>query len=292
MEIRQLAYFVAVAEDGGFGRAAARLHIVQPAVSQQIRRLERELGVGLFDRSTRHVRLTEAGERLLPEARAVLAAAERTRQVAAELALDLDSVLRLGTGPAPGGRLYRVLDELTGLAPRLGVQLTKTALSGRLTGVRSGELHAALVRILDSAPELEMIPVWTDPLVVALPAEHPLAAHPALRLEQLGELPLRLAPRENNPPFHHLISTACQVAGIEPPLGPVFTTLQDTLAGIAVGAPSWTPFYPVAELPSVRSIAFRELVEPRVTTFLAVPQGPPAAPLRHLLAACAKVVAG
>ena len=100
MEIRQLAYFVTVADELSFGRAAERLHIVQPAVSQQIRRLERELGVPLFDRSSRHVRLTAAGERLLPEARAVLAAAGRVRQVAADAAAGADGILRVA--PARG----------------------------------------------------------------------------------------------------------------------------------------------------------------------------------------------
>src|SRR4051794_772861 len=80
VELRQLRYFVTVAEEQGFGRAAERLHVVQPAVSQQIRRLERELGVALFERSTRHVRLSPAGERLLPEARTALAAADRVRR--------------------------------------------------------------------------------------------------------------------------------------------------------------------------------------------------------------------
>ncbi|RJL24568.1 LysR family transcriptional regulator [Bailinhaonella thermotolerans] len=286
MELRQLAYFVAVADHGGFARAAESLHIVQPAVSQQVQRLERELGVRLFDRSTRHVRLTDEGARLLPEARAALAAADRVRQVAADLVTGASVTLRLGTSPGPGPQVYRVLEELAGVRARL----VKVPLAERLAGVRSGELDAALVRSLPAVPGLELIPVWSDPLIVALPADHPLAAEPVLRLEQLGDLPLRLAPRENNPPFHDLITAACRTAGVDPPAGPPFTTLQDTLADLASGFPSWTVFYPVqSELPRVRSVAFRPLAEPVAVTYLAVPPGPPAVPLRHLLAACAKV---
>ncbi|HEY3715028.1 MAG TPA: LysR family transcriptional regulator [Jatrophihabitantaceae bacterium] len=105
MELRQLEYFAEVAELLNFGRAAERLHVGQPAVSQQIQRLERELGQPLFDRSARTVRLTEAGQRLLPEARAVLAAVERAR--AAAQGGPASGPLRLGTSTGLGERLSR-----------------------------------------------------------------------------------------------------------------------------------------------------------------------------------------
>ncbi|MFH8797305.1 LysR family transcriptional regulator [Streptomyces sp. NPDC017941] len=296
MELRQLEYFAAVADEGGFGRAAGRLGIVQSAVSQQIRRLERELGVTLFDRSTRHVRLSGAGERLLPEARAVLEAAHRTRRIAADLATGAEGVLRLGTVQGPGERTYRLLEALRRTAPHLRVRLLRLPPAERLAAVRSGELDAALVRAATRARGLELLPVWEDPLYVALPAEHPAAAPPAgegpahapLRLAELSGLPLRLAPHRHNPPFHDLVTGALRAAGVERVPGPPFTTLQETLTALAderADAPSWTVFYEVAGLPPVPGVAVRRLAAPTLATSLAVPPGPPAPPLRQLLQA-------
>lgn len=289
MELRQLAYFVAVCEEGGFGRAAERLSIVQSAVSQQIRRLERELGVPLFHRSTRHVRLSGAGERLLPEARAVLAAAHRTRQLAADIRAGTDGVLRLGIVQGPGDRIYRTLNELAAVVPRLQVRPRRLPPTARLAAVRSGELDAALVRALTHAPGLELLPIWNDPLYVALPAGHPLARSAELRLEDLAGLPLRLSAREDNPAFHDLVTEACRAAGIDPPPGPPFTTFQETLADIGAGTPSWTVFYEVSSLPEMPRVAIRPLGEPTLTTSLAVLPGPPAPAVRHLLEALTRI---
>ncbi|MFJ8079019.1 LysR substrate-binding domain-containing protein [Streptomyces sp. NPDC096205] len=282
MELRQLQYFLAVAEEGGFARAADRIGIVQSAVSQQIRKLERDLGVTLFDRSTRHVHLSAAGERLLPEARLVLEAARRTRQVAADITAGAAGVLRLGTIHGPGEFLYRALAELAETHPGLQVRLKRLSAAERVAAVREGGLDAALIRAMTAEPGLRLIPLRTDPLHVALPARHPLAAEPRLALAQLADLPLRLAPREKNPPFHDLVSDALRAAGVSPPPGPEFTSLRETLAEIAVGPPSWTVFYDVSGLPPAPGITIRPLDEPSVPTSLAVRQGelPPA--LRHL----------
>ncbi len=288
VEIRQLTYFVTVAEELGFGRAAERLHIVQPAVSQQIRRLERELGVPLFDRSSRHVRLTAAGECLLPEARAVLAAVGQVRQVAAGVVAGVGGILRVGTSQGLGERLDRTLEELRKAAPGLQVRLVSAPAADRIARVRAGELDAAFVRAVTAAPGVELLPMWREPLTVALAATHPLAAQPAVKLAQLRGIPLRLAPRSDNPPFHDLILGACADAGFEPLPGPPFTTPQDTLAEIGTGPPAWTPLYiAAADLMPMRRVAFRPLAGLTAQTCLVVPPGPPAPALRHLLDACA-----
>ena len=285
MELRQLEYFAAVADEGGFGRAAERLHIVQSAVSQQIGRLERELGLRLFDRTTRRVRLTAAGGRLLAEARGVLAVADRLQRVAADVAAGAEGVVRLGTVRFPDDRLYRLLDDLARRAPKLQVRPQRLRVADRLAALRTGDLDAAFVRGPAAAPGLDAVAVWTDPLLVALPAAHPLAREPRLWLEQLAGLPLRLAPREDNPPFHDLVTDTCRDAGFEPSSGPPFTTMEITLAEIAAGEPSCTVFYAANEPPHTERVAIRPLAEPVITTALLVPASRRPPGLRHLLGA-------
>ncbi|MGW4743904.1 LysR family transcriptional regulator [Streptomyces sp. NPDC004290] len=290
MELRQLRYFVTVAEEGGFGRAAERLGVVQSAVSQQVGRLERAWGVRLFERTTRRVLLTGAGERLLPEARAVLSVADRTARVAADITAGDDGILRLGGIHGPGDRIDRVLAELSSGAPGLRVSLHRMPVTRRLEAVREGELDAALVRALPDEPGairgLEALPLWSDPLYAALPGDHPLAAEPEPRLDLLARLPLRLAPQDRNPPFHALVAGAFRAAGVRPVEGPPFTDLRATLTAIGTDRePSWTLFYEVRGLPEAPRVAVRPLAGLAVTTALAVRPGPPGPALRHLLRA-------
>ncbi|MGW7069851.1 LysR substrate-binding domain-containing protein [Streptomyces sp. NPDC054855] len=287
MELRQLEYFVAVADEGGFGRAAVRLHVVQASVSQQVARLERELGLRLFDRTTRRVGLTAAGERLLPEARAALASAARVSHVAEEIVSGAEGVLRLGTARAFAERVHPALDLLAERVPGLRVRLVQVPREERIEALRSGELDAALIRGARPLPGLSMTPVWDDPLIVALPATHPLAVLPRFEPADLAGLPLRLAPRERNPAFHDLVTELMRRTGIDVPTGPPFTTLQETLAAIAAdsasGAPSWTVFDLVGDLPLARRIAFGPLLGARSAVSLAVRPGPLSPATRHLL---------
>ncbi len=250
MELRQLRYFVTVAEELHFGRAADRLRVVQPAVSQQLSRLEREVGLRLLDRSSRRVRLTPAGERLLVEARAALAAADRVAAVAAELAATPVRVLRVGMSPGLGARLARGLEILrqTNSALDIELELVATPVVEQLAAVARGEMDLALLRAVPAGEGLQVLELWPEPVAVALPASHPLAGRPAVRLRDLAALPLRIPARASNPPFHDFALGACRAEGFEPRLGRPTCDAADTLVEIGNGPPTWALTYADAGL--------------------------------------------
>lgn len=244
MELRQLEYFVAVAEQMHFGRAATALSIGQPAVSQQVARLERELGCRLFDRSSRTLRLTAAGSRFLPAARAVLAAVEHARGVAAAPSAGMASrALRLGSSDGLGDRLSRVLVALDELAPDTVTELVSAPTRARLERVASGQLDAAFVRGVRSAPGVELIEVWSDRLLVVLPASDDRAAGQSVRMDELAGLPLRIVQRRRNPPLVDLVLGACAAAGFTPALIGHPDKFEDLIAAVASGPASWTVIY-------------------------------------------------
>jgi DNA-binding transcriptional LysR family regulator len=287
MEVRQLEYFVAVAEDLHFGRAADRLHIGQPAVSQQIARLERELGAQLFDRTTRRVQLTAAGRRLLPEAQATLTALARLRATVVEPVDELTGTLRVGTSEGLGDRLDQVLDSIANRAPRLQVRLVSLPSARRLDALRRGELDAAFLRPAPQAADLSTLPVWTETLVAALPATHPAAARSLLKPADLADVPLRMSPREANPGLHDMLERHLQSMEVEPARGAPIISVFDALAEIGTGDTAWTVLYSAAaEQLRVRRIAFRKLDLPAVETVVATTPGPQPAAVQLLLDTC------
>ena len=292
MELRQLRYFATVAEELHFGRAAERLLIAQSVVSQQIRRLERELDVVLFDRSSRHVRLTEAGRAFLPEAQSVLDAQERAVASMARFAEHRSRVLRIGTSAGLGDRLTAVLDGLARRLPDTRVELVSAPQSKRFELVAEGALDATFVRgDVDEAvgSSARVLPVWREDLVVALPQRHPLAEAPELAIGDLAGLPLWMVERRRNRALVDLIVGACQDAGFEPASGRVSPGLQETLSALGAGTPGWTVLYAshAAQL-KVRHVAFRRLIEPELSlpTLLAVGRSTPETVTAALLAAC------
>ncbi|MEE2047969.1 LysR family transcriptional regulator, partial [Nocardiopsis tropica] len=208
MELRALQYFVTVAEELHFGRAAQRLGIVQPAVSQQVARLERELGAGLLDRTSRRVRLTPAGERVLAEARRTLAAAARVRVVAAEPA----AVLRIGVASCVTRRLDRAWGRLGDGDRPAEPKLVDLPVSARLDAVRDGELDLALVRGAFTSAAMTVVRAWSEPLHAVLAREHPAAGKPAVSLHDLDPRGLRVPARAGDPPMHDAILAALPVA--------------------------------------------------------------------------------
>jgi DNA-binding transcriptional LysR family regulator len=286
IETRQLHYFLVLADELHFGRAAARLHIVQSAVSQQIRSLERELGVNLFDRTTRSVSLTDAGQRLIPHAEKVLA---ELRAVAEELGGPEKHVVRLGTSTGLGYRLDRIIEVFSAAAPDVRLELVHLASPVRLRQVKGGMLDGAIVRGSRRQTGLELIPLWEDRLVAALPARHPLARHGPIKLAELALLPLRLTSRNRDPQLHDLLTDCCRQAGFDPVFGAEFTTDQDTLAEIGHGPPSWTVYYASqADQLAAPSVAFVPLTNPEPTSpvYLATRLGHPRRHLDALIQAC------
>jgi len=176
MELRHLRYFVAVAEELNFRRAAERLRVAQPALSSQIKGLEQELSVRLFERTTRSVLLTPTGQIFLGEARNILSATAQAEQLVRKAEHGLVGNLRVGViTPATGPLLARVLRHFHQKYP--GVQLSLSALTTteQLKLLRSGELDAGLLRPPVTSPDFDTRFVEQAPQVLAVPAGHRLA---------------------------------------------------------------------------------------------------------------------
>ncbi|MEV4625607.1 LysR family transcriptional regulator [Micromonospora sp. NPDC049523] len=240
VELRQLRYFVTVAEELHFGRAAARLAVAQPAVSQQVARLERELGVRLFRRTSRRVTLTSDGSRLLVEARAALAAVDRVRGVADELSRGRTGVLRLGTSPGLGERLPRGLATLRALAPDVELVLVGGPGQAHAAAVGAGELGAAIVRGDVEAPQVRASPLGHDSYSAVLPADHPAAQGRTVRIEALADLRLRLPSRTEDPSLHDAVLARCAEADVLVRRGRDLTSVEDTVFEIGAGSGAWT----------------------------------------------------
>ncbi|HVY70299.1 MAG TPA: LysR substrate-binding domain-containing protein [Verrucomicrobiae bacterium] len=176
MELRHLRYFVAVAEELNFRRAAERLRLAQPPLSQQIKGLEAELGVQLFERTSRSVRLTNAGRVFLTEARGVLIAAERAERRVRSANQGLIGTLRLGfIAPAANSRLAGMLRDYQKQYPGVQMSLFDLTSTEQLAWLRKDDLDVGLLRPPVGFPEMDYKFVEESPMVLALPAGHALA---------------------------------------------------------------------------------------------------------------------
>ena len=218
MELRHLRYFVTLAEELHFGRAAEKLHISQPPLSMQIRALEGELGVMLFNRTQRHVALTQAGHALLQEARQILARVEQavliTRRAGrgeiGELAVGFISVADYNVLPV-------VLREFRRKFPLVNLTLREAATDAQIRDLIAGRLDVGFLLPPVTEAALESVSILREPLIAALPEKHPLAKKAGkLALEKLKDEPFILFPRTNAPGLYDDVVSCCKAAGFSP----------------------------------------------------------------------------
>ncbi|MFD7065818.1 LysR family transcriptional regulator [Streptomyces sp. NPDC059913] len=223
MDVRQLRYFVTVAEEANFTRAAARLHLAQPGVSAQVRQLERELGHPLFDRSGRSVTLTEVGEAVLPYARAALGAVEAVRQTADEFTGLLRGRVTLGlVSGAAGAAEFGLAAVLAGFHedhPRVEITLTEDTSEHMLAALGRGELDIAVVGLADEEPPpgISVQLLVDEPLVAGVAPDDPALVPPdrtTIPLAELRDRPLISLPRGTG--LRGVLDRACAQAAFRP----------------------------------------------------------------------------
>ena len=283
MELRHLRYFVAVAEELHFGRAAERVGIAQPPFSQQIQKLEHEVGTTLLRRTKRRVDLTAAGEAFLGEARQALAQADRALLAARRAARGEVGQLALGfVSSAVYGKLASAFGLMRSRYPGVALQLHDLTSEEQAEGIQAGRLDVGLVRPpVPGVENLTLRVVGREPLMAVLPARHRLARLKQIPLPALANEPFLLVPRQLGPGFYDQLMAVCARAGFRPRVVQEARTTQTIISLIAGGmGVSLVP----ASMQSLQrtGVTYRPLRPPVPTTELAVLwRGQEAAPVVH-----------
>jgi DNA-binding transcriptional LysR family regulator len=215
IEFRQLRYFVALAEELHFGRAAEREHIVQSGLSQQIQRLERELGVKLLERSTHHVQLTRAGVAFLAEARLLLAQADRA-VTTAQRAGSPAAALWVGTVDASYDSIPQILRGVQRQHPGLAIHQVEAGVPEQLKLLAEGRLDVGFGRASIAPAEIASELVRLDPMGVLVAAEHRLAEWATVPVAALVEEPVLLGEDDRSPEFNQFVVELCRSVGFTP----------------------------------------------------------------------------
>lgn len=232
MELRHLHYFSVLADTLHFGRAAELLHISQPPLSRQIALLEQELGVTLFERSRRSVRLTAAGERLRKEAREILHAVDRAKRNTQAASLGESGTLSVGFMFAAA---YSVVPPLTraytSAFPQVELKLSESIPTLLSDDLRAGEIDLGIMYPPRDTEQLTVRSVYREPLVVALPTSHPLADQAVLHIEQLRDQSFIISPRKASPYIYDTIVEHCLAHGFSPKIR-LETNFQQTIVNL------------------------------------------------------------
>ena len=214
MELRHLRYVVTVADTLHFGRAAQRLNLSQPPLSQQIRQLETELGVALFHRTKRHVELTDAGRMFVEEARVILAHAAHASNLALRVNQGEVGQLSIGAaGPADAPIFVEILRAFAQRHPHIRMVVRNMGSAEQARALTEGRLHVGFVALPLDEPDLATETVLRRPIVVALPRTHALAARTRVPLQALANEPHIMFARRVGPRLFDAVLSACREAG-------------------------------------------------------------------------------
>jgi|SRR5579871_417597 len=231
IDLRQLRYFVAVAEELHFGRAAAKLGMAQPPLTQQIQKLEKALGCPVFVRQPRKTTLTEAGGALLEDARRILRECEEATERARRAGRGETGQLTVGTPPSMMlTRLPTAIRKYRERFPEVRFTLRELATSAIAESLKAGTVDLGLLREI---PEGEV--VLREPVVAVLPSGHPLAARKGLKLLQLAEEPFVLVPRHLGEAFYDRLISFCVQAGFTPRVVQETTRWQSVVTFVETG---------------------------------------------------------
>jgi DNA-binding transcriptional LysR family regulator len=217
MELRHVRYFVAVAEELHFGRAAARVHVAQPALSRQIRALEAEMGLRLFERDRRRVALTAAGTAFLDEAKSLLGHVVRAVEEARRADRGEFGLLRIGYVPAVANTgLPEIVRAFRNRFPGVEVRLQEMNPAMQVEALLRNRVDVGFIRGPIHEPAIAVQTVLEEPLVAALPAGHRLSRHKRIGLAMLAREPFVLQARSRGPGSHDQILAICRGAGFSP----------------------------------------------------------------------------
>jgi DNA-binding transcriptional LysR family regulator len=222
MELRHIRYFLAVAEERHFTRAAAKIGIGQPPLSQQIKDLEAEIGVALFHRVAHGAELTEAGKAFLAGVREMPLLAERAAMAARRAARGETGLLRVGftASAAFNAVVPSAIRAFRRAYAEVHLTLEEANTTRLVAGLQDGSLDAVFLRPGAPGSEgLQLRPLSEEPMVAALPESHPAAAHQEIDLALLKDDPFVLFPREIGPTLYDTVTGACRQAGFEPTIG-------------------------------------------------------------------------
>jgi len=275
MELRHLRYFVAVAEELSFTRAAERLHIGQPPLSQQIQALEAEVGAQLLERSKRWVRLTEAGKLFLNDARRVLALSEQAKLTAQRAQRGETGELRVGfTFSTPFTPLFaRVIRRYRQQYPGVVLTLHELATLPQLTALEARELDLGFVRTVSTAlPEsIRLTELRQDPLLLVLPSDSPLARKKKVPVKDLEGLPFVMYPKDAGTGIYPQIFRLCRAAGFTPQIA-MEAGEASTIIGLVAAGCGGTVLPDSFNNIHMEGVVYRRLDDPAATTSLLLAQ--------------------